>query len=77
MRERFARVSNEFHIDWDQSRGVLRVHVEDNVLEFERRGNLYICDMRELVRPVAAMIQTVTGNCTPKGKYATPRKLGG
>ena len=46
----FARLSDEFEIDWDQSRGVLSVHADQRVFEFRRRGNLYVCDMRYMSR---------------------------
>ena len=62
----FARLSDEFEIDWDQSRGVLSVHADQRVFEFRRRGNLYVCDMRHLSRVRSAhKVQSTQGSERP------------
>ena len=61
----FARLSEDFDIDWDQDQGVITVHSEGQMFEFKREENLFVCDMGRLAQPdgeVTAMIQTVEGN---------------
>ena len=61
----FARLSEDFDIDWDQERGIITVHADGQVFEFIREDNLFVCDMGGLLRSdndVTAMIQTVEGN---------------
>ena len=61
----FARLSDQFTIEWDQARGVVAVITPGGTFEFERNGNLYVCDMSSLARGAkhsVAMIQTVQGN---------------
>jgi predicted lactoylglutathione lyase len=61
----FARLSDQFVIEWDQARGVVIVHTPGGTFDFERSGNLYVCDMRHIasnIKQSVAMIQTVQGN---------------